>query len=176
MVESGANFTLVYSRECHSKASNYSNKFYTALNFSLLTHGCKASFVTGEDLGLAAYGALLNSILMYWGNLVPTNEPTYRGMNLTEEQIDKYIVGRTMTWLCFSSSSLYQSVVEGFGSVTFIFDNSLLTKYAAKCIKHMSKFENEQEYLYPSGAKFRITNVQKKKGGKSTIWISLEDY
>ena len=167
----------LYSRECYSKTSDYSNKFYTALNFSLLTHGCsKDSFVTGEDLGLAAYGALLNSILMYWRNLVPTNEPTYRGIKLTEEQIDKYKVGETMTWLCFSSSSFDKSEAAKFGSVTFIFDNSHLTKYAAKSIKQMSKFKSEEEYLYPSGAKFRITNIQKKKGEKPTIWISLEDY
>ena len=113
---------------------------------------------------------------MYWRYLVPTNEPTYRGMKLTEEQIGKHEVGGTMTWLCFSSSSLSQRVVAGFGSVTFIFDNSHLTKYAAKNIKHVFKFENEEEYLYPSGAKFRITNIQRKRGDKSTIWISLEEY
>ena len=114
--------------------SDYDNKFYTALNFSLLTHGCKASFVTGEDLALAAYGALLNSILMYWGNLVPTNEPTYRGMYLSETEIDKYKVGLAITWLSFSSSSLDRSTAKMFSSVTFMIDNSQQTKYAGKRI------------------------------------------
>ena len=74
----------LYTSLCTCSNSDYSPRFYTALNFSLLTHGCKASFVTGEDLALAAYGALLNSILMYWRNLVPTNEPTYRVSTILE--------------------------------------------------------------------------------------------
>ncbi|KAI6659803.1 hypothetical protein LOD99_10628 [Oopsacas minuta] len=166
----------LYTRECSINNSDYSSKFYTALNFSFLTHGCKASFITGEDLGLAAYGALLNSILMYWGKLIPTREPTYRGMSLKEEQIEKYEVGQPITWLCFSSSSLHHGMAETFGSVTFIFDNSHQTKYAAKSIKQASQFPGEEEFLYPSGAKFRITKIMKNKGEKPKIWMSLEEY
>ena len=166
----------LYTTKCISSNSDYDNKFYTALNLSLLTHGCKASFVTGEDLALAAYGALLNSILMYWRNLVPTNEPTYRGMHLSETDIAKYIEGQTITWLSFNSSSFDRSTAKMFGSVTFMIDNSQQTKYTGKMIEQFSEYSGERECLFPSGAKFRINTIERKKGEKPIISMRSEDY
>eukprot|EP00800_Vazella_pourtalesii_P000441 TRINITY_DN1040_c0_g1_i2.p1 TRINITY_DN1040_c0_g1~~TRINITY_DN1040_c0_g1_i2.p1 ORF type:complete len:121 (+),score=17.20 TRINITY_DN1040_c0_g1_i2:41-403(+) len=113
---------------------------------------------------------------MYWGNLVPTNEPTYRGMYLSETEIDEYKVGQTMTWLSFNSSSFNRSTAKGFGSVTFIIDNSQQTKYAGKMIEQFSKFSGERECLFPSGAKFRINTIERKKGEKPIIWMRSKDY
>ena len=154
-----------------------SNQFYSALNTSLRTHGhgSNPSFVSGEDLAFAAYGILLNSILMYWTNIIPTNEPTFRAMNLPPEAISAYKEGETFTWLCFTSSSRNESVAKCFGTCMFICDNTQGTKYAAKGIKDDSAFEGEEEFLYPSGARFRITSID-KSNGFTTFRIRLEDY
>ena len=179
----------LYTKECQMRGTGHSdssasNTIYRALNYSLLKKGCEHSFVSGEDLALAAYGLLLNAILMYWTNLVPTNAPTYRGMELSAEQIVCYKEGQTLTWLCFSSSSLNPKIAEMFnnnantntiGKTVFICDNSHMTKYAAKSIKEHSKYPNEEEYLYPSGARFRITKIEKTQTG-TKLFITFEDY
>ena len=113
---------------------------------------------------------------MYWRNLVPTNEPTYRGMYLSETEIDKYKVGLTITWLSFSSSSLDRSTAKMFGSVTFMIDNSQQTKYTGKMIEQFSEYSGERECLFPSGAKFRINTIERKKGEKPIISMRSEDY
>ena len=170
----------LYTRECKMTAASSGNTktFYTALNISLLKEGCVHSFVSGEDLALAAYGVLLNAILMYWGNLMPTNEPTFRRMYLSAEQISSYKEGHVLTWLCFSSSSLKQSVTESFGNVLFECDNTQITKYAAKGIKSFSQFSSEEEFLYPSGARFlieKITKIEKTENGNK-LCIRFVDY
>ena len=42
------------------------------------------------------------------------------------------------------------------GNCMLIFDNSQASKYAAKGIRKHSHFKSEEEYLYPSGVRFRI--------------------
>ena len=170
----------LYTKECRMRGAGHSDRsasktFYSALNYSLLKKGCAHSFVSGEDLALAAYGVLLNAILMYWTNLIPTNAPTYRGMYLSAEQIACYKVGQTLTWLCFSSTSLNPKVGKKFGNTEFICDNSHMTKYACKGIKELSEFSSEEEYLYPSGARFRITKIERTQTG-TKLFITFEDY
>ena len=168
----------LYTQESKmTAASSGENKtFYKALNISLLKEGCVHSFVSGEDLALAAYGVLLNAILMFWGNLLPTNEPTFRGMYLSAEQISSYKEGHVLTWLCFSSSSLNQSVTESFGhNVLFECDNTQITKYAAKGISSASQYSPEEEFLYPSGARFLITKIKKTQNG-TKLCIRFVDY
>ena len=154
----------LYTRDVTLTNSIYNNKFYSALNRSLLMHGCNDSFISGEDLALAAYGVLLNSILMYWRYLLPTNKPTYRAMKLTEQQLESYSAGCTFTWISFSSSSLCKERAKTFGKCIFVINNACTNrcKYSPKSIMDHSIYVNEQEYLYPSGAKFRIDYIQNK--------------
>ena len=166
----------LYAREASIANSAYDSKFYSALNRSLLTHGCNDSFVSGEDLALTAFGALLNSILMYWKCLKPTNKPTYRAMELTEQQSKDYSAGHHFTWLVFSPSSLCKERAKRFGKHIFVINNTctLQRKYSPKSIMKYSMFD-EQEYLYPSGAKFIIDYIQ-NKNGYMFFYVHLEDY
>ena len=170
----------LYTKECsvNLKYGGNSSRFYSSLNTSLRTHGhgSNVSFVSGEDLAFAAYGILLNSVLMYWTNIIPTNEPTFRAMDLPPDAISAYKEGETFTWLCFTSTSLNEIVAKQFsGSCMFNCDNTQGTKYAAKGIRAHSDIKDEEEFLYPSGARFHITRIEKSRG-ITTFRIRLEKY
>ena len=138
-------------------------------------HGCNNSFVSGEDLALAAYGILLNSIIMYWALISPTKGLTFRKMDMPVGDMYSYRIGQTFTWLCFTSSSVDLSKANMFqGNCMLIFDNSQASKYAAKGIRKHSHFKSEEEYLYPSGVRFRIIG-KNKTPLLTTFRILLED-
>ena len=169
----------LYTQQCSIKLlydENGKSTFYSALNRSLRRHGCNSSFVSGEDLALAAYGVLLNSIIMYWAVISPTRALTYRKMDIPFDDIHSYKLGQTFTWLCFTSTSADKSKADKFeGNCMLIFDNSQTSKYAAKGIRKHSNYRSEDEYLYPSGVRFRI--IGKDQTPNLTMFrMVLEDY
>ena len=149
---------------------------------------------------LSSYSALLNAILIVWRDLSSYTEVTYRGVTLGAEQFDRYTVGTEFAWINFVSSTNIKSVAERFVqepaplssssiksmlkklkllstspdqsvSCIFIIDNSLNCKWSPKSIAEFSQFKNESEYLYPCGAQFRVTKVDKSE---SQMHIYLE--
>ena len=54
----------------------------------------------------------------------------------------------------------------------FIIDNSLKCKWSPKSIADFSEFKDEKEYLYPCGAQFRVTKVD-KTGYPTYIYLTL---
>ena len=166
-----------------SEDSLYDHKpFYSALNKSLRMQGGRVKTALGEDLALAAYGILLNSVIMFWNELIPTQVMTYRGLDLPLSVIEEYKVGKSFTWLCFTSSSVKKEATKWFGAkggtnVKCIFHilNENVGKYSSKGISKISKYQSEEEYLYPSGVKFRVVNSE-YDSGMANLTIIREDY
>ena len=165
-----------------SKDSMYNSKpFFSALNKSLRMQGNPVTAVLGEDLALAAFGILLNSVLMFWNQLIPTQVMTYRGLDLPLQVIEEYKLGDSFTWLCFTSSSVKKEATANFAkggnNVKCIFQilNDNLGKYSSKGISKFSKYPGEEEYLYPSGVKFRVIHSDYDQD-MASLTIIREDY
>ena len=125
-----------------------------------------------SQVRLSLYAAIVSSILFVWEDLQPYTEPTYRGMKIAKEDLDKYSVGTEFAWLAFVSSSKDQKVANKFGNSLFIFDNKQQCKWSPKSIENVSKFKKEKEYLYPCGAQFKVTNVE-TVDNKTHIYLEL---
>ena len=111
----------------------------------------------------SVYSSIVNCILFVWGDLQPYTDVTYRGMNLTEEDLDTYSVGTEFAWLNFVSSSSSKRVAEKFKTKPnsiFVIDNKTECKWSPKSIEAFSVHEREKEYIYPCGAQFRVTRVE----------------
>ena len=113
----------------------------------------------------SVYSAIVNCILFVWGDLQPYTDTTYRGMNLTGDDLDTYSVGTEFAWLNFVSSSSSKRVAEKFKTKPnsiFVIDNKTECKWSPKSIEAYSAHEREREYIYPCGAQFRVTHVEQQ--------------
>ena len=150
-----------------------SKLFHNCLNRNLRTEGIVAKPTLGEDLAYAAFGILLNAILMNWPGLKRINQgKLYRGLTLEKQQYEMYKEKTQFVWLNLTSTSLNAAVAEFFtGNVCFVIE-STDGKYTGKQIEGIS---DEEEVLFPSGAKFEVTKVEELPKTRK-IWIRLIDY
>ena len=150
-----------------------SRLFHNCLNINLRTKGIVAKPTLGEDLAYAAFGILLNAILMNWPGLKRINQgKLYRGLTLEKQQYEMYKEKTQFVWLNLTSTSLNAAVAVFFtGNVCFVIE-STDGKYTGKQIEGIS---DEEEVLFPSGAKFEVTKVEKLPKTRK-IWIRLIDY
>ena len=119
-----------------------------------------------------AYSALTNAILLQ--NLLKRpvyTQKTFRGMDVGESDIKKYSKGKEFAWLSFTSSSSDENKSFS-GNCKFIIDNSNTCIWSPRGISSFSANQTEDEYLYPCGAQFRVTKVE-KVNGKTQIHMKL---
>ena len=143
---------------------------YRNLNSELRNRAVKKN----RSTQFSVYSAIVNCILFAWGDLQPYTDVTYRGMNLTGEDLDTYSVGTEFAWLNFVSSSSSRRVAEKFKTKPnsiFVIDNKTECKWSPKSIEALSAHEREREYMYPCGAQFRVTRVEQQD---KVTYIHLE--
>ena len=110
-----------------------------------------------------AYSALTNTILLQNVLKQPVyTQKTFRRMDLKESEIQRYSKGKEFSWLSFTSSSSKKK--ESFSeNCMFVIDNSQSCVWSPRGISSFSAYQAELEYLYPCGAQFRVTKVEKHK-------------
>ena len=155
---------------------------YRTVNKSLSREGQKDYKATGDDLAAGPYDLMLDILLFYWEDLNPVSDTTYRGVNLSADDLKKYSEGTQFVWLSFVSSSVDRSVAELFAKNT-IFEISNNTTGAElwrprDIIAH-STHPNEKEALYPAGAEFEVTarcfEQRSGKNGLNVIKLKLKN-
>ncbi|XP_067220145.1 NAD(P)(+)--arginine ADP-ribosyltransferase 2-like [Chanodichthys erythropterus] len=87
---------------------------------------------------------------------------TYRG---TTDEFDKNVLNKEVRFGSFTSSSLYQSVAQGFGTKSCF---QIYTCEGAD-VSHYSIFPSEKEVLIPPYEKFKVVAVNTRKGQKD-LW------
>ena len=152
--------------------SHYTGSFYSEFNSKLRDQATDQMSKTSE---YKVYAALANSLL--FGNFLEPNEvwtkKTYRGMDLSNTDISKYTKGKEFAWLSLTSSSGKEGCAFK-KNCKFIIDNSQSCEWSPRGISSISQIQSEDEYLYPCGAQFRVTKVEKKVG-VTEIYIKLID-
>ena len=138
------------------------NRIYESINVSLALQGNKLHTPKGYDIVLSVYAILLNSLLMYWRSLNRCKRYTYRCIAISPVDLSKYRVGKVFTWLNFASSSVELTVAKQFnkGNITFKIDNGTSSRWSPKYIASHSFHPEEEECLYPCGARFIVTKVE----------------
>ena len=104
---------------------------------------------------------LINAVLMYYPNLKRSVKTTYRGVRIEQREIDSYVVGREFAWLSFMSCSERVISQDFIGNCWFQIDNSLECIWSPRVIGDISPTDGGNEYVYPSGAQFRVIKVEK---------------
>lgn len=154
------------------------NHIYREVNNSLRRQ-CQGSKYkpTADDLTLGPYTLLLDTLLFYWPELRPVSTTTYRGMDLHDSDIKKYTVGTQFVWLNFISSSMDKSIANKFGNTLFEISNdtSNAVYWRPRDLSHafldLHEYQ-EEEALYPAGAEFLVTAID-KIDGKRRIKLRL---
>ena len=156
-----------------------SKTLYENLNNELRNQAVNTSIETICSLKFRSYAAIVNAIMFVWDEFQPYTGVTYRGMDIAEDILERYKVGTEFAWVTFVSSSSEKTVAKRFGkgkdkngNTLFIFDNKTLCKWSPKSIENSSQLKDEKEYLYPSGAQFRVTKVE-KDGDFNHIYLKL---
>ena len=155
---------------------------YREVNTSLRREGQKGEYKpTADDLALGPYTLLLDALLFYWGELKPVSNTTYRGMTLKPADLEQYAKGTQFVWLNFVSTSLDESVAEGFaGNTLFEISNNTPGPAAAwrprdltNSLHDLHEYPHEKEALYPAGAEFKVTDKYLDASGKYRIKLQL---
>ena len=111
-----------------------------------------------EDLSLALYGLVLDSVLMCWDALEVVNSPTYRGV---PERLDLEEGAKIMftDFLTTSMDRVTGKSFMGLDGTLLKFDNTADTSYCPKSISKFSSSTEDKECVYPIGAEFKVTRV-----------------
>ena len=107
----------------------------------------------------------------------PFSGTTYRGVQLSEEEIIDYEndIGLWKTWSAYTSTSQDQEVAEAFGNTLFIISLTevRLNSQRAIDISPVSHYPKEREVLIPAGTVFQILSVKHDESGKVIITVNV---
>ena len=146
-----------------SKSLQHYRKLYSETHYHEMDEKYIPEFST--------YSTLLNAVLFFWPNLESYTQITYRGVNLNPDQVDTYSSGTELSWLCIKSCTKSKHLVDRADNCVFVIDNDLKCKWSPKNVAEFSQSE-EEEYLYPCGAQFLVTKVDKSKP-QTHIYLKL---
>ena len=168
------NFAVEYSQlldGSEDKQQFYANiiQMYTGEDKKMLYHEFNELFKEqllslGEgksvetNLVFGTYCLVLNALLMYWKEMEICNQSTNRGVVLDPELQAELVEGFEFTSLNLFSCSLAENARKNFKAKCMLkIDNSTVCPWSPKLISKYSATA-EDEYLYPSGARFRVTH------------------
>ena len=169
------NFAVEYSQlldGCDNKQQFYANivqiyagedKKMLYLEFNELFKEQILSLVEGKSVEtnfvFGTYCLVLNSLLMYWKDMESCNQSTNRGVVLDPEVLAELVEGFEFTSLNLFSCSLAENARKNFKAKCMLkIDNSTACPWSPKLIGKYSAIPEQGEYLYPSGARFRVTH------------------
>ncbi len=116
-----------------------------------------------EEMALGLYATLFDVTITFWKNLKTTEGIVYRGV---ANRLGDFIKGQEIMFATIASSSGRESKAKEYaqGSGTlFIFDNSADTFTRPRHIAPYSDYD-EDEYVYPIGAVFKVEENEIKDG------------
>lgn len=133
----------------------------------------------GKDIGnepLVPWILQLNAAIRCQDEYI---QSSYRGANLTAEELNKYKVGDMFIWSPFTSASKAKSKCLG-GNVIFEFKPiSSISEYGKRAPRDISKysyFPEEEEVLFPICCCFRITSIQSIENNRTLIKMDILDH
>ena len=138
-------------------------RFFTGPNYKLINYAMSRSFnkekpTPAEDLSIALYGLVLDSVLMCWDALDVVQSPTHRGV---PERLDLE-EGAQIMFTDFLTASMCRVTGKSFvglDGTLLKFDNTAGTPYRPKSITKFSSSTEDKECVYPIGAEFKVTRV-----------------
>lgn len=150
---------------------HYTGSGYAEINAALRTDAAP----TGASASLSVFkkaARALNDVLGRLGK--PHVGDVYRGINpervgaVTEEVIKDYVVGKTVTWPAFTSSTTARGTAGAFGDrIYFIIDAK-----TPRSLKKLSAYPGENEVLFRAGTKFEVRDVTKRPDGRYTVKLA----
>ena len=119
-------------------------------------------FLLGKDktcntnLELGLYALVLNALLLHWDGLETYHGYTYREVYLEQSLQDKLVDGYEFSLINFLSCSVSEDTNYQTANCMLKIDNSTICPWSPKLIGKFAATP-EQEYLYPCGARFKVT-------------------
>lgn len=154
-------------------------QLYTYLNTALRRQRDNGYKPTGNDLALGPYILMFHLLLFCWNSLEREKHTTYRKMQITASDLEKYQVGTKFTWLSFVSSSVEKQCAQIFPScepsgeikVDFVIDNKANSQWQPLNIEDYACYM-EKERVYPAGSTFEVIR-RSNENGTPTIKLKL---
>lgn len=144
--------------------------FYDKMNTALRRQKINDYRPSGKDIAIGPFITTFNMILLFWDALPRESRTTYRQVLLNDSDLQKYQTGVQFSWHTFVSSATARKnasnfpTVEGSGNniVMFIINNRRDSFWRPRNVSDYSS-KTETEKLYPVGARFRITQRERKE-------------
>lgn len=161
--------------------TNENTHLYTYVNTALRRQRKTDYRPTADDIALGPYILMFHLLLLYWDNLKKESGTTYRRMNLSRTELNKYKEGVRFLWLAFVSSSMdfvYASVfptvepsMDQDQEVVFEIENSVNSQWQPRDIGACAEYE-ENERIFPAGAEFLVQKVA-PEGALTRVYLKL---
>ncbi len=150
---------------------HYTGSGYAEINAALRTNAAP----TGASASLSVFkkaARALNDVLARLGT--PSEGYVYRGVNpervgaATEDVIKDYVIGKTVTWPAFTSSTTRKATADAFGGRIYF----IIEAKTPRPVKNLSAYPGENEVLFRAGTKFEVLDVKKLPDGRYRVVLA----
>ena len=142
----------IYTREDKKLIYHRLNKLF---HEQFLLQGKDKNDESGLVLG--TYALILNALLMHWDGLKPYHGYTYRAVTLEPGVQAELVNEYEFSFLNFLSCSIKEVTKYPNASCMLRIDNSTVCPWSPKDIGKYAATPEQWEYLYPCGARFKVT-------------------
>lgn len=159
------------------------SRLYDCVNTALRRQRSDGFKPTAADLALGPYIVVYQVLLMFWDKLDKEPKSTFRKMQLSKNDVNKYKKGIQFTWLSFVSSSVDRDRASPFPTsinkegcnypTLFIIDNhSFARQLQPRNIEELAMHRGEKERVYPAGSRFEVCDI-KEKTYETEVYLKL---
>lgn len=159
------------------------SRLYDCVNTALRRQRSDGFKPTAADLALGPYIVVYQVLLMFWDKLDKEPKSTFRKMQLSKNDVNKYKKGIQFTWLSFVSSSVDRDRASPFPTsinkegcnypTLFIIDNhSCARQLQPRNIEELAMHRGEKERVYPAGSRFEVCDI-KEKTYETVVYLKL---
>lgn len=159
------------------------SRLYDCVNTALRRQRSDGFKPTAADLALGPYIVVYQVLLMFWDKLDKEPKSTFRKMQLSKNDVNKYKKGIQFTWLSFVSSSVDRDRASPFPTsinkegcnypTLFIIDNhSCARQLQPRNIEELAMHRGEKERVYPAGSRFEVYDI-KEKTNETEVYLKL---
>lgn len=159
------------------------SRLYDCVNTALRRQRSDGFKPTAADLALGPYIVVYQVLLMFWDKLDKEPKRTFRKMQLSKNDVNKYKKGIQFTWLSFVSSSVDRIRANPFPTsinkegcnhpTLFIIDNhSCARQLQPRNIEEIALHRGEKERVYPAGSRFEVYEIREKTN-ETEVYLKL---
>lgn len=159
------------------------SRLYDCVNTALRRQRSDGFKPTAADLALGPYIVVYQVLLMFWDKLDKEPKRTFRKMQLSKNDVNKYKKGIQFTWLSFVSSSVVRIRANPFPTsinkegcnhpTLFIIDNhSCARQLQPRNIEEIALHRGEKERVYPAGSRFEVYEIREKTN-ETEVYLKL---